>query len=118
MDNDKRASAKLAGKKALSVDKPTQLQPEGIEITGSWLQSQPKDFSQPDLRIFSWGFEGDARFVGAGEGFVRESGARSNQRPGVYADGLQECRCRCRGAGREGGSLGTFDNRAYRSPVG
>ena len=63
MDNDKRATAKLAGKKALSVDKPTQLQPEGIEVTGAWLQTPPKDFSQPDLRIFSWGFEGEARFV-------------------------------------------------------
>ncbi len=60
MDNDKRAAAKLGGKKALSVDKPTQLQPEGVEITGAWLQPQPKDFSQPDLRIFSWGFEGQA----------------------------------------------------------
>jgi len=63
MDNDKRAAAKLAGKKALSSDKPTQLQPEGVEITGPWLQTQPKDFSQPDLRIFSWGFEGEAKFV-------------------------------------------------------
>ena len=63
MDNDKRAAAKLAGKKALSVDKPTHLQPEGIDVTGAWLQSSPKDFSQPELRIFSWGFEGEARFV-------------------------------------------------------
>ena len=63
MDNDKRAAAKLAGKKALALDKPTQLQPEGIEINGPWLQSQPKDFSQPELRIFSWGFEGEALFV-------------------------------------------------------
>ena len=63
MDNDTRAAAKLAGKKALSVDKPTHFQPEGIEITGTWLQSQPKDFSQPDLQIFSWGYEGEARFV-------------------------------------------------------
>ena len=63
MDNDKRAAAKLAGKKALSMDKPTQVQAEGAEITGPWLQSQPKDFSQPDLRIFSWGFEDEARFA-------------------------------------------------------
>ena len=63
MDNDKRAAAKLAGKKALALDKPTQVQAEGIEITGPWLQSQPKDFSQPELRIFSWGFEGEALFV-------------------------------------------------------
>jgi DsbC/DsbD-like thiol-disulfide interchange protein len=64
MDNDKRAAARLGGKKALSSDKPTQVQPEdGIEITGPWMQPQPKDFSQPDLRIFSWGFEGHTVFV-------------------------------------------------------
>ena len=63
MDNDKRAAVKLAGKKSLSSDKPTQLQPEGLEVTGPWMQSQPKDFSQPDLRIYSWGFEGSALFV-------------------------------------------------------
>jgi DsbC/DsbD-like thiol-disulfide interchange protein len=64
LDNDKRAAAKLGGKKALSSDKPTQLLPEGgIETTGPWLQPQPKDFSQPDLRIFSWGFEGQTLFV-------------------------------------------------------
>lgn len=63
MDNDKRAAAKLAGKKALSSDKPTQLQPEGVETTGPWLQSQPKDFSQPELRIYSWGFDGAAMFM-------------------------------------------------------
>lgn len=63
MDNDKRAAAKLAGKKALSSDKPTQVQVEGAEITGPWLQPQPKDFSQPELRIFSWGYEGNALFV-------------------------------------------------------
>ena len=64
MDNDKRAAAKLGGKKALSNDKPTLVQPEGsIELSGAWLQPQPKDFSQPDLRIFSWGFEGEALFM-------------------------------------------------------
>ncbi len=63
LDNDKRAAAKLAGKKALSSDKPTQILPEGVEINGAWLQPQPKDFSQPDLRIFSWGYEGEALFM-------------------------------------------------------
>ena len=83
MDNDKRAAAKLAGKKALAVDKPTQVQPEGIEITGPWLQSQPKDFSQPELRIFSWGFEGEALFVApakaAAAGQVRIKGQACTQ---------------------------------------
>jgi len=65
MDNDKRAAAKLGGKKALSSDKPTQVLAESasLEITGPWLQPQPKDFSQPDLRIFSWGYEGEALFM-------------------------------------------------------
>lgn len=63
LDNDKRAAAKLAGKKALSSDKPTQILAEGVEVTGAWLQPQPKDFSQPDLRIFSWGYEGEALFM-------------------------------------------------------
>ena len=76
MDNDKRASAKLAGKKALSVDKPTHVQPEGIEVTGTWLQSQPKDFSQPDLRIFSWGFEGEARLVAPAKAVSGAAAAR------------------------------------------
>ena len=63
MDNDKRASAKLAGKKALALDKPTHVLPEGFEISGPWRQPEPKDFSQPELRIFSWGFEGEALLV-------------------------------------------------------
>ena len=77
MDNDKRAAVKLAGKKALSVDKPTHLQPEGIEVTGAWLQSPPKDFSEPELRIFSWGFEGEARFVAPAKVLSTIGGAAS-----------------------------------------
>lgn len=63
MDNDKRAAVKLNGKKALSSDKPTQIQSEGVEIAGQWMQLEPKDFSQAELRIFSWGYEGSALFV-------------------------------------------------------
>jgi DsbC/DsbD-like thiol-disulfide interchange protein len=76
MDNDKRAAAKLAGKKSLSSDKPTQVQPEGIEITGPWMQPQPKDFSQPDLRIFSWGFEGAALFTAPAKASVETARVR------------------------------------------
>ena len=64
MDNDKRATAKLAGKKALGADKPTEvLALAGLEVKGPWKQSPPKDFSQPELRIFSWGFEKEALFA-------------------------------------------------------
>lgn len=77
MDNDKRAAAKLGGKKALSSDKPTQILPEApaLEITGPWLQPQPKDFSQPDLRIFSWGYEGEALFVAPAKAIAGSSQA-------------------------------------------
>ena len=63
MDNDKRASAKLNGMKALSSDKPTSIQSEGATISGAWMQPEPKNFSQPELRIFSWGYEDSALFV-------------------------------------------------------
>ncbi len=58
LDNDKRAAAKLAGKKATGQDKPTTIDAvSGVEIAGKWKQSAPKDFSHPELRLFSWGFE-------------------------------------------------------------
>ncbi len=63
MDNDKRAAEKLAGKKALGVDKPTTVALQGLETAGAWLQSEPKDFSQPEIRMFTWGFEKQAIFA-------------------------------------------------------
>lgn len=63
LDNDKRAAEKLAGKKALGVDKPTAIALQGLEATAPWLQSEPKDFSQPEIRMFTWGFEKQARFA-------------------------------------------------------
>lgn len=78
MDNDKRAAEKLAGKKALSGDKPTTISVSGgIEVTGPWLQSEPKDFSNAEIRLFSWGFEKHSTFAapvkvsGAGELRIR-----------------------------------------------
>jgi hypothetical protein len=63
MDNDKRAAEKLAGKKALGVDKPTTITAEGIDIAGPWHQTPPKDFSKPDLLWYTWGFDTQAQFV-------------------------------------------------------
>jgi hypothetical protein len=63
MDNKARAEEKLAGKKALSVDQPTEFTLTGLELAGPWLQSPPKDFSRPQLRWFSWGFEKEAVFA-------------------------------------------------------
>ena len=63
MDNKRRADEKLAGKQAISVDKPTEITPAGLDIEGPWYQTEPKDFSHPELRWFSWGFDKEAVFA-------------------------------------------------------
>jgi len=64
MDNKQRAEDKLAGKRSLGIDHPTEITlTGGLEVTAPWLQSPPKDFSKPELRWFSWGFEREAVFV-------------------------------------------------------
>ena len=64
MDNKQRAQEKLAGKKSLGIDHPTEIAlTGGLGGSGPWFQSPPKDFSKPDLRWFSWGFEQQAMFV-------------------------------------------------------
>src|SRR5438128_1553664 len=47
MDNKQRAEEKLAGKKPLSVDQPTEFTLTGLELAGAWSQTPPKDFSRP-----------------------------------------------------------------------
>jgi hypothetical protein len=64
MDNQKRAAEKLAGKPALSVDKATEIAASGgLEVDGPWLETSPKDFSRPELRWYSWGFDRQAIFA-------------------------------------------------------
>lgn len=72
MDNMQRAAEKLQGRKSLSQDQPTAIGlAEGLELAGSWFQSPPKDFSRPELRWYSWGFEDRALFAAK----IRRSGA-------------------------------------------
>jgi len=72
MDNKIRAQEKLSGKRSLGIDSPTEiLLARGLELSGPWYQSEPKDLSKPELRWYSWGFEGQALFVGK----VRRIGA-------------------------------------------
>jgi len=63
MDNVRRAEEKLAGKQPLSIDKSTEIAAGGIEVDGPWYQTAPKDFSHPELRWFSWGFDREAVFA-------------------------------------------------------
>lgn len=72
MDNQKRAAEKLNGKPALSVDRETGIAVAGgLAVEGPWYQTPPKDFSRPELRWFSWGFDEAAVFAAK----VRRSGA-------------------------------------------
>ncbi len=64
MDNAVRAAEALKGKKALGMDQPTRVTVgEGLAVNGPWRQTVPVDFSKPELRIFTWGYEGEAVFV-------------------------------------------------------
>jgi hypothetical protein len=64
MDNRVRAEEKLAGKKSLGIDHPTEIAVTGgLTAVAPWFQTPPKDFSKPELRWFSWGFEREAVFV-------------------------------------------------------
>jgi hypothetical protein len=72
MDNKQRAARRLAGRRSLGVDLPTEIEVAGgLEIVGPWYQSPPKDFSKPEMRWFSWGFEDQSVWVAK----VRRSGS-------------------------------------------
>jgi len=64
MDIKKRAEEKLAGKASLGIEHGTEFQLSGgLETAGPWYQSTPKDFSKPEIRYFSWGYERQALFA-------------------------------------------------------
>lgn len=64
MDNEQRATEALAGKMSLGVEQNTEVQVEGgLELDGAWLQPPPRDYSQPELRWYSYGFAGASLFA-------------------------------------------------------
>jgi len=73
LDNVQRVEEKLAGKPALSMDRSTEITVAGVQVEGPWHQSPPKDFSRPELRMFSFGYDRDAVFAAK----VRRAGAGS-----------------------------------------
>lgn len=69
MDNERRAKERLAGKMSLGIDQPTGIAVSGgLKTAGGWLQPEPKDFSKPELRWFSYGYEKEAVFAVKVEG--------------------------------------------------
>ncbi len=64
MDNKQRADEKLGGKESLGLEGPTEIKVTGgLQPLGPWYQSPPKDLSKPELRWFTWGFEGESLFA-------------------------------------------------------
>lgn len=63
MDNLVRAREK-SGKMRPSTELPTVITPlDGLTIQGDWHQSPPLDLSTPDIRWYTWGFEGRSYFA-------------------------------------------------------
>jgi len=59
MDNQRRAKEALAGRMSLGVEQDTEVDVYGgLKVVGDWYQTKPEDFSQPELRWYSYGFEG------------------------------------------------------------
>ena len=91
MDNQIRANEKLAGKKALGMDKPTSFAVSGgLAVDGPWLQPALIDFSKPELRIFSWGFEKQALFAAK----AKRTGADSKAHIAIKAQACTETICK------------------------
>lgn len=63
MDNVIRAREKT-GKARPETELPTVITPlDGLEVHGEWRQSAPVDLSTPDIRWYTWGFEGRSYFA-------------------------------------------------------
>ncbi|MDZ4797848.1 MAG: hypothetical protein SGI92_06780 [Bryobacteraceae bacterium] len=91
MDNEKRASEKLAGKPSLGVDQPTRFELTGGLEPSGWFQSEPRDFSKPQLRWFSWGYEGKAVFATK---VTRAAGASGPAQIGIRGQACTDKTCR------------------------
>ena len=63
MDNVVRAREKT-GKARPETELPTVITPlDGLTIEEDWRQSPPLDLSTPDIRWYTWGFEGRSYFA-------------------------------------------------------
>lgn len=64
MDNERRAEKALAGKTSLGVEQGLAIDVAGgLDLEGPWLQPQPTDMSQPELRWYTYGFGETAWFA-------------------------------------------------------
>lgn len=63
IDNPARAEKKL-GRKGADQELPTVIAlPKSLKTSGDWMQTEPTDFSKPEIHWHTWGFEGRAWFA-------------------------------------------------------
>ena len=63
MDNPERAAA-ATGSSTPETELPTRIEPSPeIELRGPWRQTAPTDLSDPEIRWYTWGFEGRSFFA-------------------------------------------------------
>jgi hypothetical protein len=63
MDNVSRAREK-SGNARPETELPTEITPlDGLTLEGAWRQSPPLDLSTPDIRWYTWGFQGRSYFA-------------------------------------------------------
>lgn len=62
MDNVLRAQER-SGKEVPETELPTRITMDGVDVDSGWLQTEPLDLSQPELRWYTWGFEGRSWFA-------------------------------------------------------
>ena len=63
MDNVERAKRKT-GKEAPETELPTSITVSGgLEVAGTWLQTEPTDLSDPEIFWHTWGFGGVVYFA-------------------------------------------------------
>jgi hypothetical protein len=64
MDNERRQADMLKGKPSLGIEKPTGIKvTEGLQVAGPWFQTPPKDFSKPEIRWYTYGYDSKALFA-------------------------------------------------------
>lgn len=90
MDNELRAKEALKGKPSLGIDMPTQITVSGaLEVAGPWKQSEPHDYSKPEMRWYTWGYDEPALFAAK----VKKTGAGAGE-IGIRGQACDEKRCK------------------------
>ena len=95
MDNKVRAEEKLAGRRSLGIDAPTEIAvAQGLELAGAWRQSPPQDFFEAGVTLVHMGFRGIGPVSGKGSADGGRPGPNLGAGSGLQRDQLSKHRRR------------------------